>query len=97
LKKSQHELLKHKQTMAGLLIHKAAQVVGADIEAAITPLNTVNFENRAHQEQLKGVLEILGVRELTGQRPRPRRLGARARCNGSNDRHHRRCSYPHQR
>jgi hemerythrin superfamily protein len=66
-KVSQHELLKHKQTMTGLLIHKAAQVVGADVEAAITPLNTVNFENRAHQEQLKGILEILGVRELTGQ------------------------------
>ena len=68
-KVGQHELLKHKQTMAGLLVHKAAQVVGADIEAAITPLNTVNFENRAHQEQLKGVLEILGVRELTGKDP----------------------------
>src|SRR4028119_658624 len=68
-KVSQHELLKHKQTMAGLLIHKAAQVVGADIEAAITPLNTVNVENRAHQEQLKGILEILGVRELTGKDP----------------------------
>jgi hemerythrin superfamily protein len=66
-KVQEHELLKHKQTMAGLLIHKAAQVVGADIEAAITPLNTVNFENRAHQEQLKGILEILGVRELTGK------------------------------
>lgn len=34
---------------------------------AIAPLNTINFENRAHQEQLKGILEILGVRELTGQ------------------------------
>ncbi len=68
-KVSQHELLKHQQTMTGLLIHKAAQVVGADIEAAITPLNTVNFENRAHQEQLKGILEILGVRQLTGQDP----------------------------
>ena len=68
-KVSQHELLKHKQTMTGLLIHKAAQVVGADVEAAITPLNTVNFENRAHQEQLKGILEILGVRELTGEEP----------------------------
>jgi hemerythrin superfamily protein len=65
----QHELLKHGQVMSGLLVHKAAQVVGADIEAAITPLNTVNFENRAHQEQLKGVLEVLGVRELTGQDP----------------------------
>jgi hemerythrin superfamily protein len=68
-KVSQHELLKHKQTMTGLLIHKAAQVVGADIETAIAPLNAVNFENRAHQEQLKGVLEILGVCELTGQEP----------------------------
>lgn len=63
----QFELLKHGQTMAGIVVHKAAQVVGADIEAAITPLNTVNFENRAHQEQLKGILEKLGVRELTGQ------------------------------
>jgi hemerythrin superfamily protein len=63
----QHELLKHQQTMSGLTIHKAAQKVGADVMAAIGPLNTVNFENRAHQEQLKGVLEVLGVRELTGQ------------------------------
>jgi hemerythrin superfamily protein len=68
-KVSQHELLKHQQTMSGLLIHKAAQVVGADVQAAIAPLNTVNFENRAHQEQLKGVLEVLGVGELTGQEP----------------------------
>ncbi len=68
-KVAEHELLKHKQTMAGSLIHKAAQVVGADIEAAIGPLNAVNFDNRAHQEQLKGILEILGTRELTGQDP----------------------------
>ena len=66
-KVAEHELLKHKQAMTGLLVHKAAQVVGADIEAAITPLNTINFENRAHQEQLKGIIEVLGVRELTGQ------------------------------
>lgn len=63
----QHELLKHQQVMSGLLVHKAAQKVGADVMAAIGPLNTVNFENRAHQEQLKGILEVLGVRELTGQ------------------------------
>lgn len=62
----QHELLKHQQAMAGILIHKCAQRIGADVEAAITPLNTVNFENRAHQEQLKGILEQLGVYELTG-------------------------------
>jgi hemerythrin superfamily protein len=63
----QHELLKHQQVMNGLTIHKAAQKVGADVMTAIGPLNTVNFENRAHQEQLKGILEVLGVRELTGQ------------------------------
>jgi hemerythrin superfamily protein len=62
-----HELLKHEQVMSGVVIHKAAQKVGADVMAAISPLNTVNFENRAHQEQLKGILEVLGVRELTGQ------------------------------
>ncbi len=68
-KVAQHELLKHKQVMSGLLVHKAAQVVGADVMAAIGPLNAVNFDNRAHQEQLKGILEILGTRELTGQEP----------------------------
>lgn len=62
----QHELLKHAQAMSGIVIHKAAQKVGADVDAAIAPLNTVNFENRAHQEQLKGVMEVLGVLELTG-------------------------------
>jgi hemerythrin superfamily protein len=66
-KVSKHELLKHQQVMTGLTIHKAAQKVGADVMMAIGPLNTINFENRAHQEQLKGILEILGVRELTGQ------------------------------
>jgi len=63
----QHELLKHGQAMTGIVVHKAAQVVGADIEVAITPLNTVNFENRGHQEQLKGVLEQIGVLEMTGK------------------------------
>ena len=62
-----HELLKHGQVMSGIVIHKAAQKVGADIEIAITPLNTVNFEARAHQEQLKGMLEQIGVREMTGK------------------------------
>lgn len=65
----QHELLKHAQVMAGLVIHKAAQVAGADVEMALAPLNTVNFENRAHQEQLKGILEYVGTYELTGEAP----------------------------
>lgn len=68
-KLAQHELLKHGQVMSGLVVHKAGQIVGADVEAALGPLNTVNFENRAHQEQLKGVLEVMGTRELTGQEP----------------------------
>lgn len=68
-KTAQHELLKHAQVGSGLIVHKCGQVVGADIEAAIGPLNAVNFENRAHQEQLKGILEILGTRELTGKEP----------------------------
>lgn len=62
-----HELMKHGQAMSGIVIHKAAQKVGADIEVALGPLNTVNFEGRAHQEQLKGLLEQVGVREMTGQ------------------------------
>lgn len=66
-KVAQLELLKHAQVISGLVIHKAAQVVGKDVAQAIVPLNTVNFENRAHQEQLKGFLEVLGTRELTGQ------------------------------
>jgi hemerythrin superfamily protein len=67
-KAAQHELLKHGQVMAGIVVHKAGQIVGADVEAAIAPLNTVNFENRAHQEQMKGVLEVLGTLELTGEK-----------------------------
>lgn len=68
-KMTQHELLKHGQVVSGLVVHKAAQVVGQDVEAALAPLNTVNFENRAHQEQIKGMLEYLGTQELTGQEP----------------------------
>jgi hemerythrin superfamily protein len=66
-KVTKQELLKHNQAMSGILVHKAAQVVGADIEVAIAPLNTVNVENRAHQEQLKGMMESLSTLELTGQ------------------------------
>jgi DNA uptake protein ComE-like DNA-binding protein len=68
-KMAQHELLKHGQVVSGLVVHKAAQVVGQDVEAALAPLNTVNFENRAHQERLKGMLEYLGTKELTGEEP----------------------------
>ena len=75
-KMAQHELLKHGQVMSGLVVHKAAQVVGTDVQEALAPLNAVNFENRAHQEQLKGVLEYLGTYELTGEEPE-QGLGAR--------------------
>ena len=68
-KVSAHERIKHQAVMTGLIIHKASQVTGEDVKEAIGPLNQVNFLNRAHQEQLKGVLEVLGTRELTGKDP----------------------------
>lgn len=68
-KVSLHELLKHSQTMNGIVVHKAAQLFGDTLAEVLNPLNTVNFENRAHQEQLKGVMEILGARELVGRDP----------------------------
>ena len=68
-KVSAHERIKHQTVMTGLIIHKASQVVGDDLKEAIGPLNQVNFKNRAHQEQLKGVMEVLGTRELTGKDP----------------------------
>lgn len=68
-KVSAHERIKHQTVMTGLIIHKASQVVGEDLKEAIGPLNQVNFKNRAHQEQLKGVMEVLGTRELTGKDP----------------------------
>lgn len=68
-KVSIHERIKHQTVMTGLIVHKAAQVTGDDVKEAIGPLNQVNFKNRAHQEQLKGVMEVLGTRELTGKDP----------------------------
>jgi hypothetical protein len=66
---SAHERIKHQAVMTGLVVHKASQVTGEDVKEAIGPLNQVNFKNRAHQEQLKAVLEVLGTRELTGKDP----------------------------
>ena len=65
----QLELLKHQQTMTGLVLHKAAQSLDDDMQDAMEPLNKVNFENRAHQEVLKGVLYFAGTRELAGVEP----------------------------
>lgn len=65
----QLELLKHQQTMTGLVLHKVAQSLNDELQAAMEPLNQVNFENRAHQEILKGVLYFVGTRELAGKEP----------------------------
>ena len=65
----QFELLKHQQTMTGLVIHKVAQTLDDDLQDAMESLNKVNFENRAHQEVLKGVLYFVGTRELAGTEP----------------------------
>ena len=65
----QYELLKHQQTMTGLVIHKVAQSLDDKLQDAMESLNKVNFENRAHQEVLKGVLYFVGTRELAGMDP----------------------------
>jgi hypothetical protein len=65
----QFELLKHQQTMNGLVIHKVAQSLDDKLQSAVEPLNKVNFENRAHQEVLKGVLYFVGTREIAGVEP----------------------------
>jgi hypothetical protein len=65
----QFELLKHQQTMNGLVIHKVAQTLDEKLQDAVEPLNKVNFENRAHQEVLKGVLYFVGTREIAGTEP----------------------------
>ncbi|MEM8720105.1 MAG: hemerythrin HHE cation-binding protein [Cyanobacteria bacterium P01_G01_bin.39] len=65
----QFELLKHQQTMTGLVIHKVAQSLDDKSQDAMESLNKVNFENRAHQEVLKGVLYFVGTREIAGQDP----------------------------
>lgn len=65
----QLELLKHQQTMTGLVLHKVAQSLNDELQAAMEPLNKVNFENRAHQEILKGVLYFVGTRELANKEP----------------------------
>ena len=65
----QFELLKHQQTMTGLVVHKVAQSLDDELQEAMESLNKVNFENRAHQEVLKGVLYFVGTRELAGQEP----------------------------
>ncbi|MDZ7968012.1 MULTISPECIES: hemerythrin HHE cation-binding protein [unclassified Nostoc] len=65
----QLELLKHQQTMTGLVLHKVAQSLNDDLQNLMEPLNRVNFENRAHQEILKGVLYFVGTREIAGKEP----------------------------
>lgn len=65
----QLELLKHQQTMTGLVLHKVGQSLSDELQDAMEPLNKVNFENRAHQEVLKGVLYFVGTREIAGKEP----------------------------
>jgi hypothetical protein len=65
----QLELLKHQQAMTGLVVHKVAQSLGQHLQDVMEPLNKVNFENRAHQEVLKGILYFVGTREMAGKEP----------------------------
>ena len=66
----QQEALKHQLVMMGILIHKAAQAAGDDLEEVIDPINKANFLNRKHQEMLKGILIKTGTRELVGKEPK---------------------------
>lgn len=65
----EHEVLKHKLVMSGLTVYKASQTLGGELKDTIDPINKVNFKNRAHQEQLKSVIQVLGTRELVGREP----------------------------
>jgi hypothetical protein len=65
----QLELMKHQQAMSGLVVHKVAQSLNDDLQDAVEPLNKVNFENRAHQEVLKGILYFVGTREIADKEP----------------------------
>ncbi len=55
--------------MNGLVLHKVGQSLSDTLQDAMEPLNKVNFENRAHQEVLKGVLYFVGTREIAGKEP----------------------------
>ena len=55
--------------MTGLVLHKVAQSLDDELQDIVEPLNRVNFENRAHQELLKGVLYFVGTRVIAGKEP----------------------------
>ena len=65
----EQEGLKHQLVMTGLLVHKAAQATDGILQKLVDPINKVNFKNRTHQEQLKGVIYYYGVRQLVGKEP----------------------------
>lgn len=66
----QQEALKHQLVMTGILVHKAAQAAGDDLQEVIDPINKANFLNRKHQEMLKGILIKTGTRELVAKEPK---------------------------
>jgi len=63
----QYSLLKYQQILTGLMLHEAAAAVGGVTSSAMKPLNGFSFELEIHQGELKEILEILAVRELTGK------------------------------
>jgi hypothetical protein len=65
----QYTLLKFQQIFTGLTLHEAAEALGGEIASAMKSLNGISFELEIHQEELKEILEILAVRELTGREP----------------------------
>jgi len=61
-----HELMKHGQPWVASHDPQSCSGGRGWYWSGNYPLNTVTFEGRAHQEQLKGMLEQVGVREMTG-------------------------------
>jgi hypothetical protein len=65
----QYTLLKFQQIFTGLTLHESADALGGAIASAMKSLNGISFELEIHQDELKEILEILTVRELTGREP----------------------------
>ena len=65
----QYTMLKYQQIFTGLTLHESAEALGGATASALKSLNGLSFELEIHQDELKEILEMLTVRELTGREP----------------------------
>lgn len=75
-KASQHDLIYHVQYKNGIVLLKAAEVVGPDLEATLNSIESIISDYQSHEEQLKIILKILGTWEMTGKDISRELLGA---------------------